>query len=67
MIKIIIIKGNMSLLRNAAWCLSNCIRGKPIPDLELVKEAIPILCDMLINVSDDEVKTDVLWALSYLT
>ena len=57
----------MSLLRNTAWCLSNCVRGKPIPEFELVEEAVPILCDMLINVSDEEVKTDVLWALSYLT
>ena len=47
--------------------MSNCVRGKPVPNFDLVKEAIPILCDMLINVSDDEVKTDVLWALSYLT
>ena len=57
----------MSLLRNTAWCLSNCVRGKPIPNFDMVKGAVPTLCDMLINVGDEEAKTDILWALSYLT
>ena len=57
----------MILIRNTAWCLSNFFRGKPIPNLEFVKVALPTLYDMLVNVTDEEALSDILWAFSYLT
>ena len=64
---VIIKKGDLSLLKNTSWCLSNFFCGSPIPDFEMVKGAIPTLCDMFINVTDKEAKTDILWALSHIT
>jgi len=56
----------LSLLRNGTWTLSNLCRGKPQPDWSLVSPALPILA-RLAHSTDDEVLTDVLWALSYLS
>eukprot|EP00823_Brevimastigomonas_motovehiculus_P009044 TRINITY_DN8717_c0_g1_i1.p1 TRINITY_DN8717_c0_g1~~TRINITY_DN8717_c0_g1_i1.p1 ORF type:complete len:562 (+),score=121.42 TRINITY_DN8717_c0_g1_i1:179-1687(+) len=56
----------ISLLRNAAWTLSNFCRGKPQPDFAKVKPALPTLAQ-LINLTDEEVLTDACWALSYLS
>lgn len=43
-----------SMLRNATWTLSNFCRGKPQPDLELSKPALPTLAE-LIKAEDNEV------------
>ena len=56
----------LSMLRNATWTLSNLCRGKPQPDFNLVKPALPTLAQ-LIQRQDDEVLTDACWALSYLS
>ena len=56
----------ISMLRNATWTLSNFCRGKPQPDFEQVKLALPALA-RLIHSSDEEVLTDACWALSYLS
>lgn len=45
-----------SMLRNAAWTLSNLCRGKPRPKLEWVTPALPVLRD-LIYMSDVDVCT----------
>ncbi len=55
-----------SMRRNATWALSNFCRGKPQPDIELVKDALPIL-KWLINLDDDEVLRDACWAFSYIS
>mmetsp|Transcript_17262 Transcript_17262/g.22028 ORF Transcript_17262/g.22028 Transcript_17262/m.22028 type:complete len:543 (-) Transcript_17262:290-1918(-) len=56
----------LTMLRNATWTLSNFCRGKPPPDFNIVKEALPKLA-MLIYTKDVEVLTDACWALSYLS
>ena len=58
--------GKVSMLRNATWTLSNFCRGKPQPDFEQVKLALPALA-RLVQAHDEEVLTDACWALSYLS
>jgi len=55
-----------SMMRNATWALSNLCRGKPQPDFEVVKPAVPCFAHLVLS-SDDEVATDACWALSYLS
>ncbi|KAL5654735.1 hypothetical protein ACJX0J_034054, partial [Zea mays] len=56
----------LSMLRNATWTLSNFCRGKPQPNFDQVKPALPAL-QHLIHSQDEEVLTDACWALSYLS
>lgn len=59
-------QSKMSMLRNATWTLSNFCRGKPQPNFERVKIALPILAELIFQ-KDEEVLTDACWALSYLS
>ncbi len=56
-----------SMLRNATWVLSNLFRGKPKPPFELVQAALPILAHLVQHIQDDQVLTDVCWALAYMS
>jgi Importin beta binding domain/Armadillo/beta-catenin-like repeat len=56
----------LTMLRNATWTLSNFCRGKPQPDFELVRPALPTLAQLIFS-PDEEVLTDACWALSYLS
>jgi len=56
----------ISILRNATWCLSNLCRGKPQPKLIALEPALPVLANLL-HSTDNEVVTDALWALSYVS
>lgn len=56
----------LSMLRNATWTLSNFCRGKPQPDFEMVRTALPTLSQLIFS-PDEEVLTDACWALSYLS
>lgn len=47
--------------------MSNLCRGKPLPNYEYTKYALPALIKVMINENDGEILTDSLWALSYLT
>lgn len=49
--------GNKQLIRNATWTLSNCVRGKPRPPMEVARTALPLLA-RLIRVDDDETMAD---------
>jgi hypothetical protein len=55
----------VQMLRNAVWALGNMCRGKPSPDMEQFRPALPYL-GVLVGHSDREVVMDTLWALSYL-
>ena len=59
-------KNKLSMLRNGAWTLSNFCRGKPQPEFSWVSPALTTLGTLIFQ-SDDEVLTDVCWALSYLS
>jgi len=56
----------ISMLRNATFMLSNLCRGKPQPPFDLVKPALSTLAP-LVHSNDEEVLTNVCWALSYLS
>jgi importin subunit alpha-1 len=56
----------ITFVRNATWTLSNLCRGKPIPDFKLVAPALPTLAQLIYS-GDEEILTDALWALSYLS
>lgn len=56
-----------TFLRNCSWALSNLCRGKPTPDYELVKRAIPSLIKVITENDSEEIITDISWALSYLS
>jgi len=60
------VQPTVSLLRNATWAISNLCRGKPQPDFNTVRHAIPCL-NYLLSSTDEEVLTDACWAISYLT
>jgi len=55
------------VLKNGAWVLSNLCRGKPAPKFELIREAIPTLCNIIMTFQDHESLTDCCWAISYLS
>lgn len=55
----------VSIMRNCAWTLSNLCRGKPHPEMEMVRAALPALSSAIFS-QDDEVATDCCWALSYI-
>lgn len=56
----------LSTIRNATWTLSNLCRGKPPPQFETVRPALPLLARLLFS-HDMETVTDACWALSYLS
>jgi importin subunit alpha-1 len=66
LLKVIMENPKNTIMRNATWTLSNLCRGKPIPDFNLIKPALPILSHLLYH-QDEEVLTDACWALSYMS
>ncbi|EFA85470.1 putative importin subunit alpha B [Heterostelium album PN500] len=56
----------LSMIRNATWTLSNFCRGKPAPQFDTVRFALPALSHLIFN-NDEEVLIDACWALSYLS
>eukprot|EP01062_Namystynia_karyoxenos_P007857 TRINITY_DN1277_c0_g1_i5.p2 TRINITY_DN1277_c0_g1~~TRINITY_DN1277_c0_g1_i5.p2 ORF type:complete len:538 (+),score=207.14 TRINITY_DN1277_c0_g1_i5:95-1708(+) len=63
-INIILSGPSTSILRNATWAMSNCLRSKPPPDLQKVAQALPMATRLLAS-QDEAVVIDAAWALSY--
>ena len=59
-------ESKLTMLRNATWTLSNFCRGKPQPQFDQLRDALPVLA-RLVHSNDEEVLTDACWALSYLS
>ena len=59
-------QSRLSIIRNTTWSLSNLCRGKPAPDLQIVRQALPLLARLL-NSQDPDTVTDACWALSYIS
>ena len=55
-----------SLMRNSAWTLSNMFRGRPGPQIDLVRDALPHM-NTLLRYPDSEVAVDVMWGVHYAT
>uniref|UniRef100_A0A8C9GV28 Importin subunit alpha n=1 Tax=Piliocolobus tephrosceles TaxID=591936 RepID=A0A8C9GV28_9PRIM len=66
LLKILRTSHKRTLIRNAAWTLSNLCRGKPAPKFEIVSKALPTLALLIYN-DDEEILTDACWTLSYLS
>ena len=60
-------KPGSSFVRNASWTLSNLCRGRPAPNFEKVKRAVPSLAKVLIENDVEDILIDVCWAVSYLS
>ena len=52
-------------VRNATWCLTNLIRGKPLPSEEDMITVIPIMARVLETCKMNEILIDACWSLSY--
>ena len=58
---------NKDTIKIGTWAISHLCRGKPLPDFEQVKEAIPILARVVIKEEDQEVLKNAIWALRSLS
>lgn len=69
LIKIISTTENKYQIRNGAWTITNLVRGYPSPKYDLIKPALPLIAKVVRTelISDKEVLSDCIWALSYLT
>lgn len=56
----------LTALRNATWAVGNLCRSKPAPSFDIVVMLLPVLA-RLVHHNDEEVMTDALWALSYVS
>ena len=60
-------KDNKQRVKVGTWALSNCCRGKPLPDFESIKITIPTFCSVLLRENATETLCDASWAMSYLS
>jgi hypothetical protein len=58
---------NSSMTRNASWTLSNLVRGKPKPEDSIVFGGLPSLAKVIKENENEDILTDVCWALSYIS
>ena len=49
------------------WTISNFFRGRPKPLLASLTPALPALTRQLRSSTDEEVLTDALWSMSYIS
>ena len=57
---------NPTFVRNVAWTISNCLRGRPNPPLHVAAQVLPTLA-LLLYMQDKETLVDSSWALAYFT
>ena len=55
------------LARNWAWCITNLLRGKPMPVFEELMFLIPIIWNATKNNTRKEILVDCLWGISYIS
>ena len=55
------------IVKHGTWTISNLVRGRPSPKFFLVKEAIPVVCRIIMKENEDEIQLDACWALAYLS
>ena len=58
---------NESLIGTMIWTLTNLCRGKPPPDIALVRDCIPALSYVISRTTDSKIIVDAAWSLSYLS
>ena len=58
---------DIEILKNGSWALLNFIRGKPVPDYEKIKCAIPAFCNLILKNDDKEILVDSCWGLTTLS
>ena len=58
---------NSMLARNCAWCITNLLRGKPLPTLEEIFYLIPIITQVLKDHDRKEIIVDAMWSVSYMS
>ena len=56
---------SISVLRIAAWTLSNLYRGKPYPPFQFIHQSMPTLSKLIYH-KDEEVVSDICWSISYI-
>lgn len=58
--------GNIKILRNLVWLVSNLNRGRsPVPLLENMKNSFSII-EKVVHINDQDLVSDSFWCLSYL-
>jgi len=67
LLKIVDTSDKSYTIKHGTWAISNLTRGRPEPDLCLVRDAIPVLCRIIMKEHDADVLTDATWSLSYLS
>ena len=58
---------NSFLTKNGIWVVSNLTRGRPQPEVNFVKQAVPVLCAILIKETDTEVLLETVRPLCYIS
>jgi hypothetical protein len=58
---------NSMLARNCAWCITNLLRGKPLPIIDEMYFLVPILINIMQTNTLKEVLSDACWGISYIS
>lgn len=60
------VEDKINVIKVATWTISNLCRGKPHPNYDLVKDAIPYAAEQVYT-DDRDILIDVLWTLTFLS
>lgn len=59
-------KRSAEFIKNYTWCISNFVKAIPVSS-ETCFKALPVLNQVIKNVSGDDILNDALWSLNYIT